>query len=141
MNPARKIALASALVGAAVVGGAVGANVVGTAGAQTSSSSSSSTTAQAPTNMPAHGSADHENAETAVTGDAASKAQAAAVASVGSGTAGDVTTDFTGQGYETIVTKTDGTQVEVHLDSSFNVMQHGGPGGPDSAASGSSTGA
>ena len=39
MNPARKIALASALVGAAVVGGAVGANVVGTAGAQTSSSS------------------------------------------------------------------------------------------------------
>jgi hypothetical protein len=147
MNPARKFALASALVGAAVVGGAVGANVVGTAGAQTSSSSSSSTTAPAPTNMPAHGSADHENAEKAVTGDAASKAQAAAVASVGSGTAGDVTTDFTGQGYETTVTKADGTQVEVHLDSSFTVMQHGGPGGPGgpgapgAAASGSSTGA
>jgi hypothetical protein len=39
-----------------------------------------------------------------------------------------VTTDFTKNGYETTVTKTDGSKVEVHLDSSFNVMQ--GPPGP-----------
>jgi hypothetical protein len=57
------------------------------------------------------------------------------VKSVGSGTAGDVTTDFTGSGYEVTVTKADGTQVEVHLDSSFNVMQHGG--GPNGTAPGS----
>ena len=61
-----------------------------------------------------------------MTGDAAAQAQAAAVKSVGSGTAGAVTTDFTGNGYEVTVTKSDGTQVEVHLDNSFNVMQGGG---------------
>ena len=53
------------------------------------------------------------------------RAQAAAVKSVGSGTAGAVTSDFTGNGYETTVTKSDGSQVEVHLDSSFNVMTGG----------------
>ena len=40
-----------------------------------------------------------------------------------------MTTDFTGKGYEVTVTKSDGSTVEVHLDSSFTVMQHGGPGG------------
>jgi len=78
--------------------------------------------------MPAHGSAAHEDAETPVTGSLASQAQAAAVKYVGSGTAGAVTTDFTKNGYEVTVTKSDGSQVEVHEDSSFNVM-HGHPGG------------
>jgi len=54
--------------------------------------------------------------------------RAAAVASVGSGTAGSVTTDYLGTGYEVTVTKSDGTTVEVHLDSSFTALQ--GPGGP-----------
>jgi hypothetical protein len=43
-----------------------------------------------------------------------------------------VTTDYTKSGHEVTVTKSDGTQVEVHLDSSFTVVQ-GGPshlGGP-----------
>jgi hypothetical protein len=31
------------------------------------------------------------------------------------------------------VTKSDGTQTEVHLDSSFNVMQHGDHGQPAEA--------
>jgi hypothetical protein len=85
--------------------------------------------------MPAHGTSAHENAETAVTGDNATKAQAAAVTSVGSGTAGAVTTDFTKTGYEVTVTKSDGSTVEVHMDSSFNVMQGpGGPGGPGAPA-------
>jgi hypothetical protein len=81
--------------------------------------------------MPAHGTPEHEGQEKAVTSDAAAKAQAAAVQSLGGGTAGAVTTDFTGTGYEVTVTKTDGTEVEVHLDSSFKVMQGGGgPHGP-----------
>jgi hypothetical protein len=84
--------------------------------------------------MPAHGTAAHEDAEKAVTGAAATKAQAAAVKAVGGGTAGAVTTDFTGNGYEVTVTKSDGSKVEVHLDNSFNVMQgpggHAGPGTP-----------
>jgi hypothetical protein len=77
--------------------------------------------------MPAHGTAAHEDAEKAVTGSAAAKAQAAAVKAVGSGTAGAVTTDFTGSGYEVTVTKSDGSKVEVHLDSGFNALH--GPGG------------
>ena len=64
-----------------------------------------------------------ERPKPAVTGDAATKAKAAAVKSVGSGTVGDVTGDFRGGGYEVTVTKSDGSTVEVHLDSSFNVLQ------------------
>ena len=136
MNPFRKIAVGGAIVAAAVAGGALGANLLGTANAQTSTTTapSSSSTAQSPPSFPAHGSAEHEGAEKAVTGDAASKAQAAAVKSVGSGTAGAVTTDFQGGGYEVTVTKADGTQTEVHLDNSFNVMQHGPHGGNDGDA-------
>ena len=78
-----------------------------------SSSSSSSTQAAPPANMPAHGTAAHEDAEKAVTGSAAVKAQVAAVKAVGSGTAGAVTTDYTGTGYEVTVTKSDGSTVEV----------------------------
>ena len=112
------------------------------AGAATSSKSTSSTTMQPPSstqnrpafNGPAPGTAAHEDAEKAVTGSAATKAQEAAVKSVGGGTAGAVTTDFTGRGFETTVTKSDGSKVEVHLDSSYEVMQRpagpGGPGGP-----------
>jgi hypothetical protein len=55
------------------------------------------------------------------------KAQAAAVKAVGGGTAGDVTTDYFGNGYEVTVTKSNGSKVEIHLDSSFHVM--GPPGG------------
>ena len=133
MKPLQKVLLSGALVGASIAGGAVGASVIGTANAQTSSTSttSGSTSASASQSMPAHGSAALEDAETAVTGDNATKAQAAAVASVGSGTAGAVTTDFTKNGYEVTVTKSDGTQVEVHLDSSFNVQT--GPGAPGGA--------
>jgi hypothetical protein len=77
--------------------------------------------------MPAHGTAAHEDAEKAVTGSAAAKAQVAAVKAVGSGTAGAVTTDYTGNGYEVTVTKSDGSKLEVHLDSAFNALH--GPGG------------
>ncbi len=61
----------------------------------------------------------------------ATKAKAAAVEAAGGGTAGDVTTDYFGNGYEVTVTKSDGSTVEYHLDSSFNVMAHptSGPGG------------
>ena len=67
-------------------------------------------------------------------GAAAAKAQAAAVKAVGSGTAGDVTTDYFGNGYEVTVTKPDGSTVEIHLDSSFEVM--GPPGGHGGAPPG-----
>ncbi len=61
-----------------------------------------------------------------MTGTAATKAQAAAVKAAGGGKAGAVTTDYTQNGYEVDVTKSDGSTVEIHLDSSFNVADHGG---------------
>ena len=143
MRNIRAKLVTGAAVGAAVVGGATIANA-----ATSSTSSAPSTTSTAPTsqpgaprsNMPAPGSAAHEGAEKAVTGAAAAKAQAAAVKSVGGGTAGAVTTDFTGNGYEVTVTKSNGSKVEVHLDSSFNVVEgprgRGGPAGPGAGQAG-----
>jgi hypothetical protein len=122
-----------AAVAAAAIGGAAIADA--TTSSTTTSSSSATATATAPhappgINMPAPGTASHEDAEKPVTGTAAAKAKAAAIKAVGGGTAGAVTTDFTGNGYEVTVTKSGGSRVEVHLDSSFNVLHRpGGRGG------------
>ena len=120
----------AALAGAAVGGAAV-------AGAATSHSGVAATSAAAaaaqppagPRNMPAPGTAAHEDAEKAVTGGAATEAKAAALKAVGEGTAGEVTTDYFGSGYEVTVTKSDGTKVEIHLDGSFDVMPRPNAGG------------
>lgn len=120
---------------------ALGLGGAAIAGAATSpTTTAASHRAQPRFNGPAPGTAAHESAEKAVAGDAAARAQAAAVKSVGGGTAGPVTTDCTGRGFETTVTKPDGTKVEVHLDSSYNVL-HGpsGPAGPHHWAVWSST--
>lgn len=132
LSTIKKVGLGvAALTGAAVGGAAV-------AGAATSHSSAAATPSAASgkpppalRNMPAPGTAAHEDNEKPVTGDAAVKAKVAAVKAVGQGTAGDVTTDYFGNGYEVTVTKSDGSEVEIHLDSSFNVM--GPPGGPGGA--------
>jgi outer membrane lipoprotein SlyB len=131
---------ALALGGSAIAGAATSSTTATTPQSGSSTQSGPSTQGAPAFKGPAHGTAAHEDAEKAVTGDAAAKAQAAAVKSVGSGTAGAVTTDITGKGSETTVTKSDGTKIEVHLDSSYNVMQgpgaHGGPGGPPPGAPG-----
>ena len=108
-----------------------GSAIAGAASSTNRTTTGTSTTQQAPA-FPQHGTAAHESAEKPVTGDAATKARDAAVKSVGSGTAGAVTNDMQGTGFETTVTKADGTKVEVHLDSSYNVVQ--GHGEPDGAA-------
>jgi hypothetical protein len=107
---------------------ALGGSALAGAATKTTTTPNGTSTQSAPA-FPHHGTTAHENAETAVTGDAADKAKAAAEQSVGSGsTATDVTADFTGNGYEVTVKKSDGSTVEVHLDKSFKVIQ-GGPGG------------
>jgi hypothetical protein len=117
----------------AVAAAAVGGAAIADAASSGSSSTASTTTtpaASAPAArpaMPPHGSPAHEDAEQTVTRSAAAKAQAAAVAYVGSGTAGAVTTDYTQSGYEVTVTRSDGSSVEVHLDSSFDVVDRGAP--------------
>jgi hypothetical protein len=130
LGKVKKIGLGVAALSGAAVGGAA------VAGAATSHSGTAATTTAAAAphpprvlgNMPAPGTATHEDAEKAVTGNAAAKAQAAAVKAAGGGTAGDVTTDYFGDGYEVTVTKSDGSKIEIHLDSSFGVMAR--PGGP-----------
>ena len=131
MSRTMKKVLAGAAAFAAI---AFGASAI--AGAASSSSTGSTTTTTTPStsgapagpthaapafNGPAHGTAAHEDAEKPVTGDAASKAQAAAVKYVGSGTAGAVTTDYTKTGYETTVTKSDGSKVTVKVNADFSV--------------------
>lgn len=112
------------LAGALTATAATGSSSTSTGTSSTSSSSAEGTTQ--PSNFPAHGTAAHESQEKPVTGANAMKAQAAAVKAVGSGKAGAVTTDMTGTGYEVTVTKSDGSTVEIHLDSSFAVENHGG---------------
>jgi hypothetical protein len=139
-QPIKKVAVAVLAIAALALGGAAiaGAASSSTATTATTTSPPSTPGAQAPPFGGApHGSAAHEGAEKAVTGEAATKAQAAAVKYVGSGSAGPVTTDCMGSGYETTVTKPDGSKVEVHLDSSFAVAQGPrGPGGPPPGATG-----
>ena len=121
MFPRVRKGVATVFVVAAI---AVGGAAIGSA-ATSNGTTTTTATIQAPPpfNGPAHGTAAHEDAEKPVTGDAAAKAKAAAVDAVGGGTAGDVTTDYSGTGYEVMVTKSDGRSVEIHLDSSFTVMQ------------------
>jgi hypothetical protein len=140
--------IAAALLAIAVfVGGYAVGQLRGTTGtfAAGSTATPTPTTIRGSPSFPAHGSAAHEDAEKPVTGSAADRAKAAAVKYVGGGTAGEVTTDFQGAGYEVTVTRSDGSTVEVHLDRSFNVMGgsvgHGFGFGFGPPSSGSSSGA
>jgi nicotinic acid phosphoribosyltransferase len=124
-------ALAALALGGAAIAGAASSTTSTTTTAPPNTQANPGSSQAPRFNGPAPGSAAHEDAETAVTGDAAAKAQAAAVKTVGGGSAGAVTTDYTKSGYETTVTKANGEKVDVHLDSSFNAMQGpGGHGGP-----------
>ena len=129
LSKIKKVGLGvAALTGAAVGGAAVAGAATSHSGTATTPRTAGQPPPAALRNMPAPGTAAHEGAEKPVTGADADKAKAAAVEAAGGGTAGDVTTDYFGKGYEVTVTKSDGSTVEIHLDSSFQVMQHG-PGG------------
>jgi hypothetical protein len=136
------------LGGSALAALALGGSALAGAATGTGSSTTSATSTVAPgyggppggpgfTAADAPGTAAHESAEKAVSGEHAAKAKAAALASAGGGTAGAVTGDFRNSGdYEVEVTKTDGSKVTVRLDSAFKVQTHpgGGPGGPGGQA-------
>ena len=123
--PIKKVLAGVAAFAALALGGAAISSAAPSS-TTTSTSSGSSAAGRPAFSGPAHGTSAHEYAEKAVTGATAEKARAAAVKYVGSGTAGAVTTDYTQTGYETTVTKSDGSSVEVHLDRSFQAA--GGPG-------------
>jgi hypothetical protein len=123
LGKVKKVGLGVVALGGAAVGGAAAAGAATShSGTTTVPGTASGKPPPALRNVPAPGTAAHEDAEKPVTGDAAAKAKTAAVKAAGGGTAGDVTTDYSGSGYEVTVTKSDGTKVEIHLDSSFNTM-------------------
>jgi hypothetical protein len=121
--------VAAGAVAGGLLMGAGSANAATTPTTSSSSSSSTSSSSESTPSTratyPAHGTAAHETLEKPVTGSNATQAQAAAVKAVGGGTAGGVTTDVSGNGYEVTVTKSDGSQVEVHLNQSFGLDDHG----------------
>ena len=129
MVPARKLVAGGALAAATLIGGAVGASLFGTANAATETPSSSSTAAPSTgsdtdNNRGTGGGGPHQangKTETPLTGDALSKATAAAKAAVPGATVLRAETDAEGAAYEVHMTKSDGSVVTVKLDASFKV--------------------
>ncbi len=134
MEPQPKRLRIWVITGAAAVGAALGA--AGIASAATNASTNASTTAAvsspssaAPAN-PA--TLSHGPGETLLTGTTADKVKAAALAAEPGATILRVETDSAGSPYEAHMTKADGTQITVKIDSSFKVtaVESGFGGGP-----------
>ena len=126
MNYARKVLVAGATAGTALLGGALGASLLGSAGAQTSATTAPSSGTSGSTAAPDPGHGPHQAngiTETELTGDDASKAIAAAQAAVPGASVERAETDAEGAAYEVHMTKADGSEVTVKLDSSFTVTE------------------
>lgn len=124
MNPARKALVAGAMAGTALLGGALGATMFGSAGAQTGTTTAPSTEASGSTTAPDPGHGPHVAngiTEAELTGDDASKAIAAAQSAVPGASVERAETDAEGAAYEVHMTKSDGSEITVKLDSSFQV--------------------
>jgi hypothetical protein len=136
----------------------VSVGVAGLAGAATSGSTTTAPAAATATATPAAttpaapatgaavdpATVDHGPGETLLTGDAAAKVTAAAKAAVPGATIIRVETDSGGAAYEAHLTKADGSQATVKLDSNFKVTatQDGfGAGGPGHGADNGTAGA
>jgi len=132
MNRTRKAVVGGALAACTLLGGGIGAALLnGTANAQTSTSTTAapSTAQPAPPSgqPPANfdptkgGHVANGITEVLLTGDTADKVRAAALAAVPGGTVQRVENDAEGSPYEAHMTKADGTQVTVKVDSHFKV--------------------
>jgi hypothetical protein len=121
----RNGAMTVAALGALALGGSAIAGAATSGSASSSTPSSSSTAAQGsrpdPSTPGGHVGSNGKTEQALSSGDAA-KVKAAALAKVSGGTVLRVETDVDhGSPYEAHVQKADGTQVEVLVDSSFNV--------------------
>ena len=130
-DTARKTIATVAILAAAALGGSALANA---ASSSTTSGSTASNAASGSQSRPAHdpskgGHQANGKTEVLLTGDMAAKVKAAALAKV-SGTVQRVETNVDGSApYETHIRKSDGTEVEVQVNSDFtvadvNTMQH-----------------
>jgi len=135
MNRTRKAVVGGALAACTLLGGGVGAALMnGTANAQTSTSTTAAPSTAAPAQPappngqpPANidptkgGQVANRVTEALLTGDTAEKVKAAALAAVPGGTIQRVENDAEGSPYEAHMTKADGTEVTVKVDSNFKV--------------------
>ena len=137
-NPIRKWLVTGAITGGALLGAAGIAGAATSTGATAPSTASNTATAATPAaGAPDPATVTHGPGETLLTGTTAAKVKAAALAAVPGGTIVRVETDSGGAKYEAHMTKADGSNVTVKLDSSFKVtaIQDGfGAGGPRAAA-------
>jgi uncharacterized membrane protein YkoI len=115
-------ALATLAVAIGIAGGSYG--IASAASGSDSGSSSTATADTAATQAtPSQPWGGQRPDETLLTGDAASKARAAALAEVSGGTVVRVETDADGNAaYEAHMTKSDGTPVTVYVDKEYNVV-------------------
>ncbi|HZN12719.1 MAG TPA: hypothetical protein VFB78_00490 [Acidimicrobiales bacterium] len=129
----RKAVTGAALVGSTLVGGALGASLIG-GGASAQTATTTPAAPAAPSRDPSQGGHVGANGtkEELLTGDAKTKAEAAAKAAVPDATVQRSETDAEGAAYEVHMQKSDGTCVTVKLDKDFKVTgtETGGPGGP-----------
>jgi uncharacterized membrane protein YkoI len=126
MQSIRKALMTVGALGALALGGSAIAGAA-TKSSGSSSSSAATTTTAATTATPQGGGPGGQHqangkTEKLLSGDTASKVEKAALAKVSGGTIVRVETDADhGSPYEAHVQKSDGTQVEVLVDESFNV--------------------
>jgi hypothetical protein len=127
-NSVRRLAVTSALVVGVAAGSygianaASGSNSGSSSGSSSTGSSQSSSPAAQQQNAP-RGWGGQRSDETLLTGDTASKVEAAAKARVPDGTIVRVETDADGNAaYEAHMTKADGSLVTVYVDKSFDVV-------------------
>jgi len=128
MNPVQKVITGGVLVAGLAAGAFGAAFLTGTAGAQTSATAPA---AQGTVDPSRGGHVANGITESVLTGDAAAKATAAALAAVPGGTVQRVENDAEGAVYEAHMLKADGTSVTVKMDANFVVTatEAGGPGG------------
>ncbi len=132
------------IVGAAAVGAAIGGAGIANAATSSSSSAAGSSSAAAPATNSAANPANpanpatlsHGPGETLLTGTTAAKVKAAALAADPGATIIRVETDSAGSPYEAHITKADGTQVTLKIDTNFNVTstEQGFGAGPSGQA-------
>ncbi|MEA2703735.1 MAG: hypothetical protein QOD63_1680 [Actinomycetota bacterium] len=128
MKSMRKALVGGALAGSVLLGSALGATFLNVgAGAQTTTPSTEAPAApqDRPPRDPSVGGHVGQNGvkEELLTGDAADKAKAAALAAVPGGTVERVENDADGAVYEAHMTKADGTHVTVKLDADFGLVE------------------
>lgn len=135
MPPLRNKLTVLAAIGAAALGGSAIANAAtsSTTGTTAASGSAAHTQQALPAQRDPSMGGHQANGKTEklLTGDTASKVEAAAKAELPGATIERVENDAdTGSAYEAHVTKADGTEAVVYVDSSFNVTSVGAMGHP-----------